>query len=272
MDLLLPPDTPIDRQDDHDMDLGLAGRRALVSGATQGIGRGVVDALAEEGADLFLTARDPDRLADTAEQIEAKYGVRCRWHSADFGVPGQAGDAAQTAIATLGGIDILVNNAGRSLPASLDTTTDEWQESSQLNFLSHLEAIRAVLPGMRERRWGRIVNVTGAAYRAPQQLNMGTIAKYGLVNTAKMTAREVARTGITVNTVTVGLIESHQINEIHYPDAHHRLATANELIPMGRLGSPAEVAAAVAFLASEQATYITGSTVTVDGGADPALL
>jgi 3-oxoacyl-[acyl-carrier protein] reductase len=254
------------------MDLGLAGRRALISGATQGIGRGVVDALAQEGADLFLTARDPDRLAQTAEHVEAKYGVRCLWHSADFGLPGQAGDAAQTAIAALGGIDILVNNAGRSMPASLDTPTDEWQESSQLNFLSHVEVIREVLPGMRDRRWGRIVNVTGAAYRAPQQLNTGTIAKYGLINTAKMTAREVAQTGVTVNTVTVGLIESHQINKIHYPDAHQRLATANELIPMGRLGSPTEVAAAVVFLASEPAAYITGSTVTVDGGADPTVL
>jgi 3-oxoacyl-[acyl-carrier protein] reductase len=254
------------------MDLGLAGRRALVSGATQGIGHGVVQALAAEGTDLFLTARDPGRLARTAQHVEEKYGVRCGWHSADFGLPGQADGAAQTAISTLGGVDILVNNAGRSQPATLDTTTEEWQASSQLNFLSHVEAIRAVLPGMRQREWGRIVNVTGAAYRAPQQLNMGTIAKYGIVNTAKLVAQEEARAGITVNTVTVGLIESHQINEIHYPDARQRLAAADESIPIGRLGSPAEVAAAVLFLASEQATYITGSTITVDGGADPTLL
>jgi 3-oxoacyl-[acyl-carrier protein] reductase len=140
------------------MHLGLAGRRALVSGATQGIGRGVVDALAEEGVDLFLTARDPDRLAHTAQHTAEKYGVRCQWHSADFGVPGQAEAAVQSAITALAGIDILVNNAGRSLPASLDTTTEKWQASSQLNFLSHVEATRAVLPGMRERGWGRIVS------------------------------------------------------------------------------------------------------------------
>jgi 3-oxoacyl-[acyl-carrier protein] reductase len=232
----------------------------------------VADALAEEGVDLFLTARDPDRLAQTAKDIGEKHGVRCQWHSADFGVPGQADGAARSAITELGGIDILVNNAGRSLPASLDTPTEQWQASSQLNFLSHLEATRAVLPGMRERGWGRIVNVSGAAYRAPQQFNMGTIAKYGIVNMAKMIAREEARAGVTVNTVTVGLIESHQINEIHYPDEQQRLATADELIPLGRLGSPDEVAAAVVFLASERAAYITGSTVTVDGGADPTLL
>ncbi|MEV6115248.1 SDR family oxidoreductase [Streptomyces sp. NPDC052109] len=254
------------------MDLGLAGRRALVSGATQGIGQGVVEALAAEGTDLFLTARDPDRLVRTAQHVEEKYGVRCGWHFADFSRPGQAGDAARTAISTLGGIDILVNNAGRSLPASLDTPTEDWQASSQLNFLSHVEAIRAVLPGMRERGWGRIVNVTGAAYRAPQQLNMGTIAKYGILNASKLVAREEARAGITVNTVTVGIIESHQINEIHYPDEEERRAAAEESIPMGRFGSPAEVAAAVVFLASERATYITGSTITVDGGADPTLL
>jgi 3-oxoacyl-[acyl-carrier protein] reductase len=252
-------------RDDHDMDLGIAGRRALVSGATQGIGHGVVQALAAEGTDLFLAARDPGRLARTARDIEEKYGVRCGWHSADFGVPGQAANAAETAISALGGIDILINNAGRSLPASLHTPTGEWQASSQLNFLSHVEAIRTVLPGMQERGWGRIVNVTGAAYRAPQHLNMGTIAKYGILNTAKLVAREVARTGVTVNTVTVGLIESHQINEIHYRGAEQRDTMADESIPMGRLGSPAEVAAAVLFLASQQATYITGSTITVDG-------
>ncbi|MGY4981728.1 SDR family NAD(P)-dependent oxidoreductase [Streptomyces sp. 900105755] len=254
------------------MDLGLAGRRAFVSGATRGIGQGVVDALAAEGADLFLTARDPDRLKRTAQHVEKKYGVRCGWHSADFGRPGQAGEAVRSAISTLGGIDILVNNAGRSLPAELDTPTEEWQASSQLNFLSHLEAIDAVLPGMRERGWGRIVNVTGAAYRAPQQLNMGTIAKYGILNTSKLVARQEARAGITINTVTVGTIESHQINEIHYPAEQQRRAEAEESIPMGRFGVPAEVAAAVAFLASERATYITGSTITVDGGADPTLL
>jgi 3-oxoacyl-[acyl-carrier protein] reductase len=253
------------------MDLGLTGRRAFISGATQGIGHGVVRALAAEGTDLFLAARDPDRLAATVQLVEEEYGVRCGWHSADFGVPGQAETAVRTAISALGGIDILVNNAGRSLPATLDTPAEEWQASSQLNFLSHVEAIRTVLPGMKERGWGRIVNVTGAAYRAPQQFNMGTIAKYGTVNTAKLVAREVARAGVTVNTVTVGLIESHQINEIHYSEQQRR-AAADESIPMGRLGTPAEVAAAVVFLASEQATYITGSTITVDGGADPTLL
>jgi 3-oxoacyl-[acyl-carrier protein] reductase len=254
------------------MDLGISGRHALVSGATQGIGHGVVEALAAEGVDLFLVARDRDRLARTAQQVTNKYGVRCEWHSADFGQAGQAREAARAADSTLGGIDILVNNAGRSLPAALDTPTEEWQASSQLNFLSHLEMIHTVLPGMRERGWGRIVNVTGAAYRAPQQLNMGTIAKYGLLNTAKLVARDVAQAGITINTVTVGLIESHQINEIHYRDEEQRQAAADASIPMGRLGSPAEVAAAVLFLASDQATYITGSTITVDGGADPTLL
>jgi 3-oxoacyl-[acyl-carrier protein] reductase len=261
-----------DRKEKHGMELGLAGRRALVSGATQGIGLSVVEALAAEKTDLFLTARDPGRLARTAQDVEEKHGVRCAWHSADFSVPGQAVSAAEAAISAFGGIDVLVNNAGRSLPATLDTSTEQWWGSTQLNFLSHVEAIRTVLPGMRERGWGRIVNVTGAAYRAPQQLNMGTIAKYGILNTAKLVAREVARTGITVNTVTVGLIESHQINEIHYPDDEQRQAAADESIPMGRLGSPAEVASAVLFLASDRATYITGSTITVDGGADPTLL
>jgi 3-oxoacyl-[acyl-carrier protein] reductase len=242
------------------MDLGLAGRRAFVSGATQGIGRAVVETLAAEGADVHLVARDAERLAAIAEETAAKYGVRCTWRSADFTVPGEAGAAADAA----GAVDVVVNNAGRSRPATLDTPAEEWRDSQQLNFLSHLEVVRALLPGMRERRWGRIVNVTGAAYRAPLQLNSGTIAKYGLVNAAKNLAREVAREGVTVNTVTVGLVESGQIHAADFP--------VDALIPMGRLGTPAEVAAAVAFLASDQARYTTGSTVTVDGGADPGLL
>jgi 3-oxoacyl-[acyl-carrier protein] reductase len=242
------------------MDLGLSGRRAFVSGATQGIGRAVVEVLAAEGADVVLVARDAERLAAVAEETAARHGVRCTWHSADFATPGGAGAAAEAA----GEVDVVVNNAGRSRPATLDTPAAEWAESQQLNFLSHLEVIRVLLPGMRDRGWGRIVNVTGTAYRAPLQLNSGTIAKYGLVNTATNLAREVARSGVTVNTVTVGLVESGQIRAADHP--------VDSMIPMGRLGTPAEVAAAVAFLASDQARYTTGSTVTVDGGADPTLL
>ncbi|WP_181779307.1 SDR family NAD(P)-dependent oxidoreductase [Pseudonocardia pini] len=250
------------------MDLGLRGRRALVSGATQGIGRAVTDALAAEGTDLFLVARDAERLALTAKQVRAEFGVRCDWHSADFSVPGEAGAAAEVC----GPVDVVVNNAGRSHPATLETEAGEWAASQQLNFLSHLEVIRTVLPGMRERGWGRIVNVTGAAYRAPLQLNSGTIAKYGLVNAAKNLAREVAQSGVTVNTVTVGFIDSHQMGSIHYAEAEHRQQIVDRLIPMGRFGLPREVAAAAAFLASDRASYVTGSTVTVDGGADPTLL
>lgn len=254
------------------MDFGLSGRRAFLSGATQGIGRAVVDVLAAEGVDLFLAARDEERLSAVAEETAEKFGVRCAWRSADFTTPGAAGEAAEAALAEFGGIDVLVNNAGRSRPATLDTPAAEWRESQQLNFLSHLEVIRVVLPGMRERGWGRIVNVTGAHYRAPQELNSGTIAKYGQLNLAKNLARAEARAGITVNTVTVGLIESHQLMTIHYTDAEDRARLVDQMIPMGRLGAPEEVAAAVAFLASDQARYTTGSTVTVDGGVDPSLL
>ncbi|MBV9919570.1 MAG: SDR family oxidoreductase, partial [Pseudonocardia sp.] len=193
-------------------------------------------------------------------------GVKCSWSVADYRTPGSAAAAAQNGLDALGGIDILVNNAGRSQPGHLDSPETDWKDSYQLNFLSHLEAMRALLPGMRQARWGRVVNISGMAFRQPATINMGTTAKFALLATSKALSREVATTGVTVNAVTVGLIESHQINEIYFPDDEQRQQLAEREIPMGRLGHPPEVAAAVLFLVSQEAAYITGSTITVDGG------
>ena len=252
------------------MELGLAGKTAWVSGGTQGLGRAIADGLASEGVNLFITARDKSQLASTAEAIRTAYGVECLWRSTDYLVAGEATAAGKEAAARLGTIDLLVNNAGTSIPGSLDTTPDEWASSNQLNFLSHLEAIQAVLPGMRERSWGRIINISGLAYRQPREINAGTIAKYGLINASKVLSREVARDGITVNTVAVGLFETPQIVTHMLPTQESRVSVGRQ-IPLGRLGRPEEIIPAVLFLASAAATYVTGSVVTVDGGFDIAV-
>jgi 3-oxoacyl-[acyl-carrier protein] reductase len=187
------------------VELGLSGKNAWVSGATQGLGRAIADGLASEGVNLFITARDESLLAETAGAISAEHGVQCLWRPADYLVPGEATAAAEEAGARMSTIDILVNNAGTSIPGSLETPPAEWASSNQLNFLSHLEAIRSVLPGMKKRSWGRIINISGFAYRQPREINTGTIAKYALINTSKVLSREVAPDGITVNTVAVGL-------------------------------------------------------------------
>jgi 3-oxoacyl-[acyl-carrier protein] reductase len=153
------------------------------------------------------------------------------------------------------------------LPADLDAPTADWQAGYQLNFLSHVEAIRCALPQMVDRRWGRIVSIAGVSSRQPRTVSAGTAAKSALIYTGKALAAGVAPFGVTINTVAIGMVESHQINEIYYPTAEARAAYAEREIPMGRFGRPEEVAAAVLFLASEAASYTTGSALTVDGGA-----
>jgi 3-oxoacyl-[acyl-carrier protein] reductase len=252
------------------MDTGLQGKRAWVSGATKGLGRAIANGLAREGADLFLTARTEHDLEEVAKQITSAHAVRCSWRPTDYSRSGEPSSAARQATTDLGGIDVLINNAGTSTSGSLETTPDEWASSNQLNFLSHLEAIRAVLPAMEAQHWGRIVNISGFAYRQPREINTGTIAKYGLINTSKVLSRQLAQSGVTFNTVTVGLFETHQILTGMLPTPQARAAVAAQ-IPMGRLGQPEEVVPAVLFFASTAASYVTGSVVTVDGGADIAL-
>lgn len=249
------------------MELGLAGRSAVVSGGTLGIGRAVVEGLASEGVHICLVARNEERLRETAAAVTQSHGGTCLWEVADYYTPGDAERAVRSAMNRLGSVDILVNNAGRSLPASLDTDSADWHAAYQLNFLSHVEAIRCVLPEMTSRKWGRIISIAGVSSRQPRTVSAGTSAKSALVYTSKSLAAEAAPFGVTINTVSIGMIESHQINEIYFPSPEIRADYAQREIPMGRFGRPEEVAAAVLFLASAAASYITGSSVTVDGGA-----
>lgn len=248
------------------MELDLRGRTAYVSGGTEGIGRGIVEALAAEGVHIFVAARSRDRLAGLAEDITRRFGVDCAWAAADFSVAGQAGRSAEAALTSFGTVDIVINNAGRSLPLPLDAPAGEWHAGFQLNFLSHLEVILALAPGMRHRRWGRIVNIMGVSFRSPRKVSAGTPAKFALLATSKALAAELAEDEVTINAVGVGKIESTQINEMYYTDAADRAAFAAAEIPLRRFGAPADVAHAVTFLASSAASYITGSVLTVDGG------
>ena len=254
------------------MELDLRGRTAFVSGGTEGIGRGIVEALAAEGVRTFVVARSRDRLAGLADDITRRFAVECAWADADFLVAGEAGRSAQTALASFGSVDIVINNAGRSLPLPLDAPAGEWHAGFQLNFLSHLEVIRALAPGMRNRRWGRIINIMGVSFRSPRKVSAGTPAKFALLATSKALAAELAQDAVTINAVAVGKIESAQINEMYFTDAAERAAFASAEIPLGRFGAPADVAHAVTFLASSAASYMTGSVLTVDGGLNKFVL
>jgi 3-oxoacyl-[acyl-carrier protein] reductase len=246
------------------MELGLKGKVALVTGASKGIGLAVALELAREGAELLLVARDQQGLDQAAAQITSTTKRSASWLSVDMSEEVAIAETVRFTKNHHGGrIDILINNAGGSNAVPFDRLVEEGPKGYWLNCLMHIALTRALLPGMSERRWGRIVNVGGTSAWEPVDLNTTTMAKAGLYTFAKALSRRVAREGITVNTVAVGRIDTSQLHRKYTDEAWKKETDA---IPAGRFGTPEEVSAAVAFLSSEMARYITGTVVTVDGG------
>ncbi|MBL8699115.1 MAG: SDR family oxidoreductase [Alphaproteobacteria bacterium] len=246
------------------MDLAIDGKRALVTGASSGIGRGIAHALAAEGVRLAICGRDPTRLGLVAAELRGLRGGEPAVVAADLGRPGGVETAATAARAALGGIDILVNNAGGSRPLPQGASEEFWDEAFALNFTAARRLTEALLPDMRQGRWGRVINITGAI--AQKTVNAATPAKVALLSWSRALAGEVARDGITVNCIAPGRINSAQILERLYPTDEARQRFAAENIPMGRFGEPSELAALAAFLASPLAGYITAASIPVDGG------
>jgi 3-oxoacyl-[acyl-carrier protein] reductase len=247
------------------MDLGLAGRRCLVTGASTGIGRGVAVTLADEGARLVLSARSQQPLEELADEIRRKGAPAPVLVTADLASPEGPRALAVAAMAAVGGIEVLVNNAGGSRPLAGDAGEETWAESMALNFNAARHLVQLLSPDMKAARWGRIVNVTGAI--VAKALNAASPAKAALESWSKAAAAELAPHGVTVNCIAPGRINSVQILTRLHPTDASRQAYIERNIPAGRFGKPEEVAALVAFLASAQAGYITGATIPVDGGA-----
>jgi 3-oxoacyl-[acyl-carrier protein] reductase len=246
------------------MQIDLAGRTALVSGASAGIGSGIARVLAGEGVRLAITARRADKLEQLAAAIAATGAPAPLVLAGDITDGTEVTRIAAAAQAALGSIDILVNSAGGSRPLTADAADAAWEEAFALNFTAARHLTEALLPAMRAHHWGRIINISGSM--EPRSLNAASAAKAALHLWAKGLSRDVAADGVTINTIPPGRINSEQILEKLHPTEASRRAFIAENIPIGYFGEPEDIGHLVAFLASPLARYITGAVIPVDGG------
>jgi 3-oxoacyl-[acyl-carrier protein] reductase len=245
------------------VDLGIDGRTALVMAASRGIGKGIAGALAREGARVAISSRSEEALQEAAEEI----GGELRVFPADTGDLDRLRRLPDEVAGELGPVEILVaNTGGPPGGGALDNSLEEWQEAFRSLVLAPRVLIEAVLPGMRERSWGRIVNVSSSSIREPipglTLSNANRLAALGLLETL---ADEVAGDGITVNTVATGQFATDRLADRH-GSLEQAEAAARERIPARRLGRPEEYGDLVAFLCSERAAYLTGAVIPLDGG------
>src|SRR5688572_12640873 len=245
------------------MDLQLKDKTALVTGASMGIGRAIAKGLAAEGVKVAIAARRRNLLEALSDEIVAAGGAKPAIIEIDVMPEGAPNKLAQAARGALGRVDILVNSAGGSQPPiGVDAPDAAWDFAMTLNFVRVRQLTHAVLPDMIERKWGRIVNITGKS--EPERLIAATPSKAAVHAWAKGLSREVGKHGITVNCIPPGRIMSEQIRR-KYSDEFRAEQSAVE-IPVGRYGEPEELAALAVFLASPVARYITGAVLPVDGG------
>lgn len=256
------------------MNLNISGRVALVTGSSSGLGFAIARGLAEEGCRVVLNGRDPLRL-ERAVNLLCERTADLEGFPADVSAPTEAERLVDRVRHRFGSVDILVCNAGGPPAASFeDLTIEHWRSAVDLNLLSTVHLCRAAVPLMRERQWGRVICLTSVAAKQPLPgLMLSSTARAGVLGFAKALADEVAPEGVTVNVVCPGYMHTQRTEELVARRAEMEHRSTNEIvksmvleIPMGRMGDPDELAAAVAFLASEPAGYITGAAIQVDGG------
>ncbi len=257
------------------MDLGIKGRVALVAAASQGLGRAVAQELATEGVDLLLCARTAKPLLQAKTEIERSSGVNVVAVPTDVSDESAIRRLVAQGLEHFGHIDVLVTNAGGPPPGPFEAhDLGVWRDALRQNLESVLTLVQEVLPGMKERRWGRIVNITSIAVKQPvDNLIISNSVRAAVTGFARTLANEVASYGITVNNVLPGFTRTERLEQLAASLAGVDGVSREDIfkrwegqIPMGRVGEPKEFGATVAFLASDRASYITGTSIAVDGG------
>jgi len=245
------------------MDLHLKGKTAIITGASQGIGKAIAQELAMEGVKVFASGRNEQLLRTLQHEIEVLGGVVPVTFAQDLVEPDGPRKIAEAATSALGHIDILINNAGRSQPVEVTGPDEPWVESMALDFDRHRQLTQELLPDMIDRKTGTILNIT-STYEL-RFLNVSSIAKAAIVMWSKQLAGQLGQYGIRVNCLQPGLIDTENTRRIF--TAEERKAHATVEIPLGDFGHPQDMANMAAFLVSPRASYITGTVSVVDGGA-----
>jgi 3-oxoacyl-[acyl-carrier protein] reductase len=249
------------------MDLGLKDRRAIVTAASRGLGRACAEALAAEGAKVFISSRDAAAIEKAGKAIGA-----AGWAAADVSKPGEPEGLVEQARSMLGGIDILVVNAGGPPPGTFQTTPlESWEAAFHLTLMSAVRLVKAAIPDLKQSGQGRIIFITSISVRQPiANLILSNSLRAGVTGLAKTLSRELAREGVTANCLAPDAILTDRIRHLAAAaggDVDEQLKQMAARSPMGRFGDPAEFGAACAFLCSKQAGYISGQTLGVDGGS-----
>jgi NAD(P)-dependent dehydrogenase (short-subunit alcohol dehydrogenase family) len=256
------------------VNLGLTGRRALITGASKGIGRAIALELSREGAEIAICARGTEALEAVRDEIESTTGRSVFSQRCDVTDPSQVSDTVASVVEHFGGLDILVNNAGAAHPGRFDTLKDEdWRNDIDTKLMSQIRCIRASLPALRLSNHARIVNINAIYARYPDPAFLASsVNRASCLSLSKALSIELASDQILVNSVNIGIVDTPQWDNIHQRRAPERSRAAflssltSQEVPLGRIGHVEEVSGIVAFLVSNRSTYITGASIDVSGG------
>jgi 3-oxoacyl-[acyl-carrier protein] reductase len=263
------------------VDLGLKGKAAAVAAASRGLGRAAAHALAAEGAMVAVCGRDRSRIDEAARAIARETGARTLPLVADVGSAEDCRRFVEEAASAFGRLDVLVTNTGGPRPGGFEAVSEEaWDEAYRVTLANVVNLVRAAVPHMRKNRWGRIVHIASLSAKQPiDGLALSNAFRPAIVGLAKTLANELGRDGILVNTVCPGYTRTDRLDEVVQARARKADTTPDKVLadlaaaaPLGRIAEPVELASVVAFLCSERASYLTGVTLQVDGGAYRGLL